>query len=314
FSGDLDFNTQEANKTPFSKPVEDTDADKIKKGNDFKVFSRTFTSSLLGVRDKVNKYIANGGLLDTENLLNSVDSLFSALPNDASLFDMLMCINQLDDVTYVHSIKVSLICKLFAEWLKMSPKDATELELAGLLHDIGKNKISQDIIRKTGKLTEEEYSEMRNHCLYGYNMLKTLPISEHVMNAALMHHERCDGSGYPLSLTGDAIDPFAKIVAIADVYDAMTTARSYRGPICPLEVINLFEKEGLTKYDPHYILVFLDNIMYTYLNHTVYLSNGMTGEVIMVNRNNRSKPIIKMENGEFLDLNKDSFVSVLGIL
>ena len=82
-------------------------------------------------------------------------------------------------------------------------------------------------------------------------------------NAALMHHERCDGSGYPFGLTGNRIDKFAKIVSIADVYDAMTANRCYRDGLCPFEVIAMFEKEGLTQFNPKYILTFL-NKMYCF--------------------------------------------------
>ena len=87
-----------------------------------------------------------------------------------------------------------------------------------------------------------------------------------------MHHEKCDGSGYPFGLKGNKIDPFAKIVAIADVYDAMTAARVYRGPLCPFQVIDIFEKEGLQKYEASFILKFLQNVVNTYINNRVLLS------------------------------------------
>jgi HD-GYP domain-containing protein (c-di-GMP phosphodiesterase class II) len=119
-----------------------------------------------------------------------------------------------------------------------------------------------------------------------------------------MHHERCDGSGYPLGLGEDRINKYAKIVAIADVYDAMTAARIYRGPLCPFKVISIFETEGLQKYDGKYILTFLEHIATTYMNNRVRLSNGKEGEVVFMNRNSLSKPMIKCGK-TFIDLSKE---------
>ena len=118
-----------------------------------------------------------------------------------------------------------------------------------------------------------------------------------------MHHERCDGSGYPMGLTSAQIDRFAKIVMIADVYDAMTSSRCYRNPLCPFEVISLFEAEGLTKYEPKYIMTFFDHISQLYQNSTVHLSDGRLGQVVFMNRNTLSKPVIQCGE-EFIDLAK----------
>ena len=97
-----------------------------------------------------------------------------------------------------------------------------------------------------------------------------------------MHHERCDGSGYPTGLTEDYIDNFAMIVAIADVYDAMTAARSYRSPLCPFEVISKFEEDGFQKYHTKYILVFLKQIASTYQSNRVILSDGRGCTIVML--------------------------------
>ena len=95
----------------------------------------------------------------------------------------------------------------------------------------------------------------------GYELLKPLNIDPHIKKAALLHHERCDGSGYPLKATQKDLDDFSMVVAIADVYDAMTAARSYRAPLCPFQVIERFEQEGLQKYKPKFILTFLQPVL-----------------------------------------------------
>ena len=151
------------------------------------------------------------------------------------------------------------------------------------------------------------------HTIKGYNIIKDKDIDSRIVNTILMHHERCDGSGYPNGLTGNQIDDFAKIVAIADVYDAMTSARIYRGPLCPFEVIELFETEGYQKYDAHYLLTFLDGIVQTYIHNEVRLSNGQKGKIVMLNKNALTKPVIQ-SGKSFIDLSKHKEISILEIL
>ena len=143
------------------------------------------------------------------------------------------------------------------------------MELAtacGLFHDIGKMLIPYSIIAKPGRLSEEEFATVKKHPALGYELLQSQDVDVHVKNAALMHHERSDGSGYPSKLKGNQIDPYARMVAIADVYDAMTAARCYRGPLCPFCVIEMFETEGFQKYDVSILLPFLENVTIIYIN------------------------------------------------
>ena len=117
-----------------------------------------------------------------------------------------------------------------------------------------------------------------------------------------MHHERCDGCGYPLGYKGDQIPDIAKIISIVDVYDAMTAARVYRGPQCPFKVISIFEDEGLKKYDSRFILPFLENIAQTYMNNRVRLNDGRTGDIVLMRKDNIGRPLLKMTDGSFVDL------------
>ena len=108
-----------------------------------------------------------------------------------------------------------------------------------------------------------------------------------------MHHERYDGTGYPNHLVGKEIDDMAAIVAIADVYDAMTAARVYRGPVCPFRVIELYESEGFQKYDVEYLMTFLENVVNTYIRNRCRLSDGREGDIIYINRYKLSRPIVQ---------------------
>lgn len=179
--------------------------------------------------------------------------------------------------------------------------------------DIYTKDIPNRIIAKPDKLTKEEFRMIKIHTIRGYNILKNKKLDPRIKHAALMHHERCDGSGYPYGFYAEQIDSFAKLVAIADVYDAMTCARVYRGPLCPFEVITLFETEGYTKYDPKYIMTFLEGIAQTYIHNTVKLNDGAVGEIVLINKMELSRPIIKVGD-EFIDLNKRRDLQIVSLV
>ena len=131
--------------------------------------------------------------------------------------------------------------------------------------------------------------------------------------AALLHHERCDGSGYPSSLTADGIPTLAKIIAIADVYDAMTARRSYRKEICSFDVISEFENSGYQKYDTSLLLPFLTSIAQSHINNQVRLSNSLVGTIVMINQHKLSKPVVNID-GTFIDLSKEKDITILTLL
>lgn len=278
-------------------------ATKVRSSQRFKEFEATFLETTEVFKESLYSIVEENQEVDVPTLLNSVTELVSGDMTGLSVFDMLHNMRQYDDFTYMHSMNVALICNVFGQWLKLRPEQIETLTVAGLLHDVGKLKVPDNIIRKPDKLSPAEYNIIKTHTLQGYNVLKDKSIDNNIKEAALMHHERCDGTGYPLGIKSDKINPYAKIVAIADVYDAMTAARIYRGPLCPFRVIGIFEAEGLQKYDSRFILTFLERVANTYMNNRVRLSNGMEGEVVFMNKNQYSRPMIQCGN-EFVDLSK----------
>lgn len=269
-------------------------SERLRQSEEFLNFKADFQKETDSFKESINGVMDNIEDMDADKLIQHTLSLLSSEDKFINVFDMLHNMREMDDATYVHSMNVGLMCNIFARWLRMSEEDVKTATLCGLLHDIGKLKIPTQILKKPAHLTEWEFNIVKTHPREGYNALLNAPVNEHVKNAALMHHERCDGSGYPLGLTSSQIDPFAKIVAIADVYDAMTSARVYRGAICPFEVIAAFENEGYQKYDPEYILKFLENIVDTYMLHRVHLTNGEEGEIVYINPEKLSKPTVKV--------------------
>jgi putative nucleotidyltransferase with HDIG domain len=231
---------------------------------------------------------------------------------EINIFDMLLNMHNKDESVYSHCIDVALISNVLARWLHFSEADQMMATACGLFHDVGKFMLPTGVLRKPGKLTPEEFEIVKTHTTEGFHLLgRYNSIPEPVKNTALMHHEKCDGSGYPYGLTGDEIDKFSKIVTIADIFDAMTSERVYRSAMCPFTVIKYFEDDGIQKYDMKYILTFLENVSNSYLNHRVTLSNGMEGNVIFINHDNYSKPVIRMENNEIIDLQASYYQSML---
>ena len=296
------------------EPQPDTSyAERLKQTPEFQNFAAGFHKETETFKNTINNALDDITNLDVDQLVENSIALLSSDGQHINVFDMLHNMRQLDDSTYVHCMNVGLICNIFANWLHMEEEDVKTATLCGLLHDIGKLKMPEDILKKPGKLTNKEFKVIKTHPKEGYNLLLNSPVNEHVKNAALMHHERCDGSGYPLHLSAIQIDPFAKMVAIADVYDAMTSARVYRGPLCPFKVIEAFENEGFQKYDAQYILTFLGNIVNTYMLHRVRLNNGQEGEIVYINPDKLSKPTIKI-GSQYVSLFNEPNLSIKAII
>ena len=304
-----------------AKPAPAVDADntqltyseRLKQSPEFKAFKKDFEACATRYEHTVKDLISGNTDLNLDAMMEPIYSLINEGGTTSNIFDMLHNLRLYDDATYTHCLNVALITNILAQWLKWSPDEIELATQAGLLHDVGKLLIPDSIITKPGHLTDEEYTLIKTHPQKGYEALKDLDVSTHVKNAALMHHERCDGTGYPLKLKGSQIDKFGKAVAIADVYDAMTSARYYRGPLCPFIAISMFEDEGFQKYDPEMIMVFLSNIVNTYLKNTVRLNTGEIGEIIYINSAHLSRPTLKVGN-DYVDLSKTPKVYIQEIL
>jgi HD-GYP domain-containing protein (c-di-GMP phosphodiesterase class II) len=231
--------------------------------------------------------------------------------------DIVNCVNDMRDseeYLYAHSVNVSLLSMLIGKWLKYDYKRLKSLVTSAFLHDIGKVKIAQEILNKPGRLTENEYDEVKKHASYGFKIVEHMPgMNEDILKGILMHHEREDGSGYPFGLKGQQIHPFAKIIAVADMYDAMTSNKAYRRMICPFDVVESIERDYFGILDHRVVSVFLHNIASYYIGNFVKLSNGDIGEIIYINQNNVSKPIIK-SNNEFIDLTVKKDIRIVELI
>ncbi len=307
---------QDQGSTPYppkASVTESSYSQRLMGSPEFKQYRRDFEDTVSIMHNTLNDIVRRNEPFDTHSLVQQALQIIHPENSEINFFDMIHNMRNYDDLTYAHSLNVGLICNVFAEWLGLSKEECQHALLCGLLHDIGKLKIPDTIIKKPAKLTDSEYQVIKTHPVEGYKILQACHCDLHVCNAALMHHERCDGSGYPLGIDGSRIDFYAKIVAIADVYEAMTALRIYRGPLCPFQVISAFETEGLQKYDAKMIMTFLENIVNTYMLNRVRLSNGMEGDIIFINKQALSRPTIKC-GSEYIDLSKRPELSIVSIV
>lgn len=268
-------------------------SERVQKSPVFKKFKADYELNVDSFKDVLNSVVERNIELDVNTLLKNTLDMIADGKGQFGILDMLQNMREYDDSTFTHCMNVGLICNVLAGWLKLPPDQVEMATACGLFHDIGKLMIPHAIITKPGKLDAHEYAQIQKHPILGYQLLQAQNVDDHIRNAALMHHERNDGCGYPMRLSGEQIDPYARIVAIADVYDAMTAARVYRGPLCPFRVIEIFEQEGLQKYDAKYILTFLENVVNTYIQNRCRLSDGREAEIIFVNKDKLSRPMVR---------------------
>lgn len=229
-------------------------------------------------------------------------------------YKIIACVNLLksaSEYTYSHCINVSLLCALIGKWMKYGENMQNTLMMAGLMHDIGKMKIGFDILNKPGKLTKEEFDIIKQHPIYSYDLVKdNKQISLEAKIGILMHHERMDGSGYPYGVYAENINEIAKVIAIADVYDAMISERPYQKKHSPFEVMKLMQEGIFGKLDSKILLTFLSNIATYYIGTYVTLNTGEIGEVVAINPSCIYRPIIRVQNN-YIDLNKDYTIEIV---
>lgn len=260
------------------------------------------------------RMIANDSLeLEVEKLTEPVYHLFVEAGGTAGVFDMLHNLRDNSDAVYMHSLNVALISNTLATWLRLSTEEIQLATAGGLLHDIGKMLLPSELLNKKTPLDDKEKILMREHVVKGYELVKDKDMDDRIKKCVLMHHEFCDGTGYPFHLKNDQIDEISSIVTVANVYDEMTSRREYRAAICPFTVIENFEKEGINKFNPNVIMTFLGNIVNTFIANRVNLSNGLSGDIIFINPESLSKPVVKCGN-QFIDLSKEKNVSIVSLV
>jgi HD-GYP domain-containing protein (c-di-GMP phosphodiesterase class II) len=213
-----------------------------------------------------------------------------------------------------NSVKASLTSYVLAKWLGFTQKDLMPIALGGLLHDIGNAKIDSAYFMKTSGLSAIENEEIKMHPILGYQILKNVPsLNEGCKLTALQHHERLDGSGYPSGLRSENIHPYSRIIAIADVYHAMSSQRLHREPTSPYLVMEELSKESFGKLDPAYVQTFIHKISQFHTGMIVKLSDNRIGEIIFSQREHPTRPWVNV-SGKIINLTMERSIYIKDVI
>lgn len=290
-----------------------THFEKVRLSKGFKHFEELYNQKLIIYKSIMDNMISSKTAPSMPVLFSIYSELTGCAKTGETLLDYLY--NMLpseDDMTYAHCLNSALIAGVFGTWLGIPKTDLFTLINCGFFYDIGKLMIPQNIIWKPGRLTDIEYELVKTHTFHGFNILKDLPINDDIIKATLMHHERCDATGYPSKLKEDQINPFAKYISIIDAYEAMTSARTYRKSLTPFEVIENFERT-----ERYYSAIILRPILFhiasAQMGMTVRLSDERVAEVILINQRYLSKPLVKCGD-DVIDLSASPNLSITSIL
>ncbi|WP_246945674.1 HD-GYP domain-containing protein [Bacillus pinisoli] len=275
---------------------------------------RTIESNFKEIKDGKNINYASILQQSTKGFRSVVQSILSELKGSKELLSLLSEVMIYDHYIFSHSFNVTLYSLSIGMELKLKEKQLEVLGLGAMLHDVGKMMISTDILMKPGRLTEEEFTEMKKHTVYGYKLIKDLPnVSLLSAHCALQHHERLDGSGYPRAIKGPDIHLFGKILAVADVFDAVTSNRSYRPAMLPHEGLEMLYSGSGKHFDADIIKAFRKSIVIYPEGLSVTFHDGRSGVVIRQNPGFCDRPVIRIlekndqpiENPYEVDLSKE---------
>lgn len=208
-----------------------------------------------------------------------------------------------DEYTFKHSVDVATMAMVVARKHGLSEKQIYEIGISGLLHDIGKSKIPNEILNKPSRLTDEEFMIMKQHSLYGYRILDHKPdISNPIRLGVLQHHEKINGKGYPLGVPKEQISLFAQILSIVDIYDALVTERAYKKPFSKRDAVEMI-MAMTDELDISCMRSFLDSVILYPVGSTVLLSSGEKARVVANNPESILRPrVVGLNTGKVYDL------------
>lgn len=216
-----------------------------------------------------------------DNIHDQVESIIDELLKNRNMMVNMIDLKCFDNYTYAHSVNVAVLSLMVGISLGLNRSTLSILGLGAIMHDIGKVFIDKDILNKPGKLTDDEFGEIKKHTTAGYEYIKkqfNLPLSIH--DAIIDHHEKYDGSGYPNEKKGDTISLFGRIISIADVYDALSSERPYRKALPPSEAMEFIMGNSGSVFDSEIVKYFVRKVAPYPVGSTVKLSNGYIGLIL----------------------------------
>jgi len=265
------------------------------------IIRKNYLNNVTEIKGILNDLSA-GKKLNYDKVLNVSEAVYFGVDVGYHTIRVLAQVQGIDNYTYTHSINTAFYSMLIGKWLGLPESEIKRVIQCGLLHDIGKVKVPSEVLNKRGVLTREEFEVMKKHTILGFAMLDDIDcFDSRIRKAVLLHHERTDRSGYPLNASPDCVGLYSRILAVADVYDSMTSDRVYKERVTPFDAFEMFKTVGLGLFDIKIINVFLNNIATYYTGVKVLLTNGEQGEIVYVPPQDILYPIV-FTGKEYLDL------------
>lgn len=236
-----------------------------------------------------------GRAVDAAGAATLVEEITDSVARNPSALISLARLKTADDYTYMHSVAVCALMVALARQLKLNDEQTQLAGMAGLLHDMGKAAIPMTVLNKPGKLTDHEFDVIRGHPVAGFQLLRASGKVPHaVLDACLHHHEKIDGSGYPDKLKGEEISVIARMTAICDVYDAVTSDRPYKRGWDPAESLRRMAEWTTDHFDPRLFQAFVKSIGIYPIGSLVRLTSGRLGVVVAQVPTALTKPMVKV--------------------
>lgn len=268
--------------------------------------------------------LISGSVLDTPAISEVVDMLIDDLSSKPNLLVNIFDIRLKDDYTFAHSVNVCSFAILIGMAFALHKGQLRELAIGALMHDLGKTALPTELLHKPGPLSPAEYEKIQEHTRIGFDILRRQGeiglLSAHI---AFQHHERIDGNGYPRNLAGADIHLYGRIVAVADVYDALVSDRAYRPRYLPHKAAEILTEQSGSAFDAEVVRHFLQQVAFYPTGTLVRLSTGVIGVVVDVNRPVTTRPIVRAlydssgdDIGDYyeLDLSKNSDISIIEVV
>jgi len=232
---------------------------------------------------------------------------------DTKILTLLNSTKDKNPYMYSHPVNVAFYSFVIGIWLNLDASKLQNLVRVGLMHDIGKAKIKDSLLNKQDALTLEEVEKLKSHPVIAYKILESIgKYDTEVLGGVLFHHERMDGTGYPLGLKGENINLFSRIIAIADTFDALTSDKAYRKKYSPLQALEELKVSSLI-LDKNICMIFISKMLGYYCGREIQLSNERIGKIITVNPKNLAKPLVCCDD-EYFDLAEDGDIEIVEIL
>ncbi|MBL8496438.1 HD-GYP domain-containing protein [Nitrosomonas sp. JL21] len=236
-----------------------------------------------------------GNAFEIEDAAALVEEVNQSIERNPNALLSLVRLKNADEYTYLHSVAVCMLMVALAKQLSLNEEQIRQAGIAGLLHDVGKMAVPNDVLNKVGKLTDDEFNVIKQHPQRGWEILKSCyQVSDIALDVCLHHHERIDGRGYPEKISGDAVTLFARMGAVCDVYDAISSDRCYKKAWGPAESIHKMASWQPGHFDETIFHAFVKTIGIYPNGSLLKLKSGRLGVVIEQSRKSLITPIIRV--------------------